>query len=642
MLPIGDLKKVLAADKATWRVHEYFSDFDQVQFRGTGGSSENLVPTDQAEKLDFQKILAAEPSNPFLLARQVELGYLKESQLQTPGLDRTGSPAMQVMDVSPLPPSTGGTHPSQIDWRNRWGWPWITSAHDQDGCSSCWAFAATALVESMVRIEHSVWCVRSEGDVHKGMGAVCVNTGGSGPALDWIRDHGVADPTCFPWTTADIAYTPTSDRSGRTVKIPSYTPVGSLDDQKTWIDTIGPLVTWFEVWADFSGYGNGIYRKQDWLDAAHTIANYDRGGHFLLVVGYDDTAGCWIVKNSWGTGWGQAGFGMIGYGECDIDRYSKIGLRYTNPDPLTKRCLHSGNIIESGNGSLHRNFEMLATANGSEIRHWWREGSDFSWHAASTFGNDAAVCPTLTATTYNRNFETVYLTTSGRLHHWFLDQASGTWVDGGVFGPGDAYGVPGLVQSNYGAPGNFEVVVRTADGRLNHWWRQNGPPWTWYDGGRFGSNVALSGPALIQSRYGHNGNLELVCVLDTGQMQHWWRDDDNGFVWNAGDVFGSGVGSPPCMIEGQFGATDEYRIGNFELCVAVGGQVQHWWRDNWSNTGWHHSATFGHDVQAVAGLVEGSFGFNLEVVLLRTDRQLQHYWRDGSGWHEGPIIGSAA
>ena len=82
-------------------------------------------------------------------------------------------------------------------------------------------------------------------------------------------------------------------------------------------------------------------------------------------------------------------------------------------------------------------------------------------------------------------------------------------------------------------------------------------------------------------------------------------------------------------------------MGNFELCVAVDGQVQHWWRNNAVTPAGAQSATFGHDVQAVAGLVEGSFGFNLEVIVLRHDRKLQHYWRDGAGWKEGVVIGAA-
>jgi hypothetical protein len=81
--------------------------------------------------------------------------------------------------------------------------------------------------------------------------------------------------------------------------------------------------------------------------------------------------------------------------------------------------------------------------------------------------------------------------------------------------------------------------------------------------------------------------------------------------------------------------------GNFELCVAANGQVQHWWRNNQNGNAWNNSATFGHNVLAVAGLLQSSFGFNLEVVVLRTDKQLQHYWRDGREWHEVIIIGTA-
>jgi hypothetical protein len=81
---------------------------------------------------------------------------------------------------------------------------------------------------------------------------------------------------------------------------------------------------------------------------------------------------------------------------------------------------------------------------------------------------------------------------------------------------------------------------------------------------------------------------------------------------------------------------------NHELCVAVGGRVQHWWRWNaGGDMNWRHSADFGHDVLAVAGLCEGSWWMNLEVIVLRTDRQFQHYWRDAVGWHEGPVIGPA-
>jgi hypothetical protein len=505
----------------------------------------------------------------------------------------------------------------------------------------------------MVRIEHCVWPWISEGDVHKGIGAKCCDCGYPGAALDWIKDHGAADPGCFAWpmTAAgcsgcggtggapydNIPYTPTPDRNGRSVRIADHTSLGGTGDQKKWLDTVGPLVCQIDVYTDFTYFGSGVYHKVDTLPNGQP--NVQVGGHIMLIVGYDDTQGCWIVKNSWGRNWGVNGFGRIAYGECNIDTYSKIGMQDTNPDPWTNRRSHNGCMLESGNGAQHRNFEMVATY-GTQLRHWWRDNSTagFPWNQGVTFGNDAASLPVLISTTYNRNFEIVYVTSENRLHHWWFNQPNGPWNDGGIFGPTDAADGLGYIQSNYNAPGNFEVVVHTKDSRLNHWWRDGAG---WHDGGRFASNVSVGGATLIQSHYGNQGNFELVCVLNTGQMQHWWRDNDHGMVWISTASFGTGLQSPPCMIEGQFGAQDEHAVGNFELCVAnTNGNVEHWWRANGSDALWRNSATFGHDVKSVVALLEGSYGFNLEVIVLRTDNNLQHYWRGGNIWNEGPVIGS--
>ena len=37
------------------------------------------------------------------------------------------------------------------------------------------------------------------------------------------------------------------------------------------------------------------------------------GGHAVLAVGYDDTTGRWLVRNSWGSAWGQAGYFTLPY-----------------------------------------------------------------------------------------------------------------------------------------------------------------------------------------------------------------------------------------------------------------------------------------------------------------------------------------
>ncbi|MGA8576552.1 MAG: C1 family peptidase [Candidatus Cybelea sp.] len=610
---VRDLKNALVTSNVRWTVNPSLRGEDPLPLHPTGGKPTGQPTVDKLPRTDIMRFVSVPPANTFLLQRRVERGFLAVKPMGAPGAGGV--------------PTVGGA-PALVDWRNRFGWPWLTNIKDQDPCESCWCFAAVGAVEAATRIAHAIWSLRSEGDVHDGMSKHCADGGWPDAAFDWIKNNGVADAGCWPYHTDDAPYNPTPDRLGRTVKIDDYVALTTIADQKDWLDTVGPITAGFEVYHDFDGYGSGVY--------THTWG-YDRGLHCVVIVGYDDSQGAWLIRNSWGTGWGMSGYGWFGYGQCGIDWYAKYGVTATNPDPWTKRRIHSGGLYESGDGTLHRNFEMWAKGPGGVIRHFWRDGGDLSWHLAETFGNDCAACPTSTGTTYDRNFELIFPTTAGRLHHWFFDQTAKNWLDGGVFGPADVAGVPGFIQSDYGTPGNFEVVVRTSDGKLNHWWRMNGAPWTWTDGGRFGGGVALSGATLVQRR---DRGLDVICVNSDGTMQRYWRDDAHGFVWNAGEKFGSGISTPPVMIEGQFGATDETKQGNYELCVAVGGQVQHWWRNNGGAGDWSMSTTFGHDVAAVVGLVEGSFGFNLEVIVLRTDGELQHYWRDGGGWHEGTIAGS--
>lgn len=567
-------------------------------------------------------------SHPELARRRVALGLASAH-------DREIASIGQVSDAAVAPPAAG-THAATVDWRNRFGASWITTVRDQNPCNACWAFAGTALVESMLKIEHAYWARLSEGDLHDGLGSKCGDENNLGNVSTFLAAHGLADPGCWPWRTDDAAYAPTPDRSGRSVRMPAVTWIGDINQQKEWIDTTGPIATFFEVWHDFDGYPGGyVYRRST------AASNYDRGGHLMLIVGYDDAQQAWICKNSWGTMWGAAGYVLVGYGEASIDTYSKAGLSGLNPDPWTKRRLHNGNLYESGNGALHRNLEVLSAAGGAVTHHWREGGPPWTWNVASHFGSDSPTCPTLTGTTYNRNMEAVYLTNGGRLHHWWAPGGGGAWNDGGVFGPTDCQGQPGFVQGDYGAPGNFEVVVKVGGSQLMHLWRDGAG---WHQGVRFGTNIALSAATLVQSDYlanGH-GNLECVAVLTSGQLQHFWRNAAD-LSWNPGATLGRAITSPPVMIQGQYGMASEVgRHGNFELCVAAGGQVQHWWRDNASGSmPWRQSATFGHDVRAVAGLTESSWGMNLELIVLRTDGQLQHYWRDGAGWHEGPVIGAA-
>jgi hypothetical protein len=70
------------------------------------------------------------------------------------------------------------------------------------------------------------------------------------------------------------------------------------------------LLAGMAVFNDFFAYSSGVYTKT----AGSGLAGY----HCITVVGYDDAQQCWILKNSWGAGWGDGGYVRIKYGQADV------------------------------------------------------------------------------------------------------------------------------------------------------------------------------------------------------------------------------------------------------------------------------------------------------------------------------------
>ena len=93
-----------------------------------------------------------------------------------------------------------------------------------------------------------------------------------------------------------------------------------------------------------SGYpivvGINVYDSFESDDVAHSgivplpdVENEELlGGHAVLIVGYDHAAQTWLMRNSWGVGWGQSGYFTLPYAylldsELSSDLWS---LEFTN------------------------------------------------------------------------------------------------------------------------------------------------------------------------------------------------------------------------------------------------------------------------------------------------------------------------
>jgi subtilisin family serine protease/C1A family cysteine protease len=221
-------------------------------------------------------------------------------------------PALLSRMAARATPATATSLPPCIDWRDHNG-NWTTPIRDQDRCGSCVAFGTLGAIESRLEIYHDDPNENpdlSEQHLFFCGGGDCENGWYPSAAMNFAQDIGVADEPCDPYDADEHACFPCLDWQDRVTKIHCWYSVSGREDVKSVLVNHGPVEAVMEVYEDFYFYAGGVYR--------YTEGDY-KGGHAVTLVGYDDSGGYWIAKNSWGTGWGESGWFRADYGDVIYD-----------------------------------------------------------------------------------------------------------------------------------------------------------------------------------------------------------------------------------------------------------------------------------------------------------------------------------
>jgi PKD repeat protein len=229
--------------------------------------------------------------------------------------------------------------PSSIDWRGKDGINWMTPIRDQGFCGSCVAFASLGVAESLVGISQGAPNASvdlSEADIFTSGGRNCREAQGwyLDAAAAKLKNDGVADETCFPYQLScswaggrfgcDFSSSRCADWQSRVTKTSSWNYVEQNSTQIKNYLLQGPVLAGIWVYDDFFLYKTGAYKFTSCISDSTGQWTTDKnkctpGGHAVVIVGYNDAGGYWIVRNSWATTWGDQGYVKIKYGEIGIE-----------------------------------------------------------------------------------------------------------------------------------------------------------------------------------------------------------------------------------------------------------------------------------------------------------------------------------
>jgi hypothetical protein len=277
---------------------------------------------------------------------------------------------------------------------------------------------------------------------------------------------------------------------------------------------------------------------------------------------------------------------------------SWIGPRYFGVGTIRGLSLIQSNF---GSPSLG-NLEVIANDSGRLAHYWCEDHSPYTWHGpfyiadAQVSGNPALIQSRFGV---RGHFELVTppggSQKRGLLHfRRNNDRPDLPWEGPTLFASALAdIEAVGLIQSNFGDPGNLEAIVRVGEELLHLWFDGS----TWVEPVPFFRGAA-GAPGFIQSHYGTCGNFEIVTPLEAGGMAHFWRNNDDALLPGVGPtIFGAELKDRVDAVALIQNTRAPVGRDNLEVAACIGDRTCHFWRKpqppfEQPPSEWHGPSTF--------------------------------------------------
>jgi hypothetical protein len=252
---------------------------------------------------------------------------------------------------------TRETPPASFDWRD---YGKVTGVRNQGSCGSCWAFGMLGSYEGILAVDG-----QGLNDLSEEFLVRC-NTHNYGCNGGWWcyddMYNGIPMESCYPYTATDGTC---SHSCSLNFPVDDWYLVGSsssvppISDIKQAIYDHGPVSVAVYVNSAFQSYTSGVFN----------YCQTSSPNHAVVLVGWDDVNSCWIMKNSWGTGWGEGGYMRIAYGCSNIGYAASYALpgSGTPPPPPGDMYVYNIAMVKIQGGQRARATITIKETSGSAV-----------------------------------------------------------------------------------------------------------------------------------------------------------------------------------------------------------------------------------------------------------------------------------
>jgi C1A family cysteine protease len=208
--------------------------------------------------------------------------------------------------------------PASYDLRNS---TCLAAIKNQGQCGDCYTFSATTPIEYQYCIKYKTKIVLSEQQLTDCTYSKSYNGCNGGNYEDcWsylIKAGGQESTGNYAWKAATKSATCSFSSSKVAAKISKYTYVAQNETaMQSALISYGPIAVSIYANNNFSKYKSGVYSDSSCPSDMYKV------NHAVSVVGYGTSGSTphWIVRNSWGTSWGQSGYILMkrGVNLCNI------------------------------------------------------------------------------------------------------------------------------------------------------------------------------------------------------------------------------------------------------------------------------------------------------------------------------------